>query len=174
MNSFSFSVRRVSASETKKNVYIYIYIYTHTYYIYTYMYIYIYIHTYIYIYVYIYIYIYTYIVMKWEQGSTQWCERGVGARWPPRWRTCRYGCSTPGSQRLAKHATEARQGAARGNPMYLCTFVTSKPFKPCRLSRHSQTTPWGGHGHAPRPHLDPISLYLVTLTSQGDVPQVLD
>ena len=30
----------------------------------------------------------------------------------------------------------------------------------------------GDHGHVPRPHIDPISLYLVTLRSQGVFPQV--
>ena len=30
-------------------------------------------------------------------GSTAWCGSGVGARRPPRWRTCRYRRSTPGS-----------------------------------------------------------------------------
>ena len=30
----------------------------------------------------------------------------------------------------------------------------------------------GGHGHVLRPYIDPISLYLVTLTSQGGFPQV--
>jgi len=46
------------------------------------------------------------------------------------------------------------------SPMYLCTFVTSKPAKPCPLSQYSQTTPWGVHGHIPRPHIHPISLYI--------------
>jgi len=30
----------------------------------------------------------------------------------------------------------------------------------------------GGHGHVLRPYIDPISLYLVILTSQGGFPQV--
>ena len=30
----------------------------------------------------------------------------------------------------------------------------------------------GDHGHVLRPHIDPISLYLVTLRSQGGFPQV--
>jgi len=43
--------------------------------------------------------------------------------------------------------------------MYLCTFSTIEPAKPCRLSRYSQNTPSGCHGHVPRPHIDPIPLY---------------
>jgi len=43
--------------------------------------------------------------------------------------------------------------------MYLCTLGTSEPAKPCRLSRYSQTTPWGCHGHVPRPHIYPIPVY---------------
>ena len=70
-------------------------------------------------------------VMEWGPGSTAWYGSGVGVRRPPRWRTCRYGRSTPASQRPAKHVAEIRQGAARGNPMYLCTSVTSKPAKFC-------------------------------------------
>jgi len=73
-------------------------------------------------------------VTEWRPGVTVWW---IGARRPPRWRICRYGRSTPGSKRPAKHEAEIRQGTARGNPMYLCTFGTSKPAKPCCLSRYS-------------------------------------
>jgi len=39
------------------------------------------------------------LVMEWRPGVTAWW---VWARRPPRWRTCRYGRSTPGSKRPAK------------------------------------------------------------------------
>jgi len=56
--------------------------------------------------------------------------------------------------------------------MYWCTFGTSKPAKPRCLSRYSQITPWGGHCHILRPHIDHISFYFVTLASQGPFCQV--
>jgi len=44
----------------------------------------------------------TTIVRKWGLGSTAWCESGVGARRPPRWRTCWYGRTRPVLKRPAE------------------------------------------------------------------------
>ena len=54
-----------------------------------------------------------------RQEVTVWW---VGAWRPPRWRTCRYGRSTPGSKRPCKHVARIRQRNAQAVP---CIYAQS-------------------------------------------------
>jgi len=116
------------------HIHIYSYvIYIHTYiYMYTCMYIYIYTCMYIYMYMYIYIHICIYLyVYKWS--------------WPPQgvfwgYRDKRYGLA----DLLVMIVHKWTRDCTWQLHVYLCTIITSKPAKPCRLSRYPQNIPLGG------------------------------
>ena len=83
----------------------------------------------------------------------------VGARRPPRWRTCRYGRSTPGSKRPCKHVAWIRQRTARAVSCIYAQSLQVNPPNPAVCHGTLRLPLRGGNGHVPRTHIDPISLY---------------